>query len=216
MIGRVLATLSGLFAHHKSDLDVQPRVLPYVVQQSSVLARGSRGILTCHTAVRCHPNPSANALQRVPRAYRMVRGLQSMTSMAQSKRDREGEKLSARELETTTDDFAGLVQDVVSQICGSSNVRSVFGEPVTRDEVTIIPVASVYAGFGAGAGLGGGKKPRADAGKGAGMGVGGGFIMQPLGVWEISKGQVRFRRAQPQGFLSTLFGLATQILHRRS
>jgi uncharacterized spore protein YtfJ len=138
--------------------------------------------------------------------------------MAQSEQDQKGDNSSSKEVEATTDNFTSMVQEVVSQVCSSSSVRNVFGEPVTRDDVTIIPVASIIAGFGAGAGAGRHKEqPQADAGNGngAGMGVGGGFIMQPWGVWEISKNEVRFRRAARPSLLSTLFEAATSILGRR-
>jgi uncharacterized spore protein YtfJ len=134
--------------------------------------------------------------------------------MAQLQQDQNDSTSSTNELEETTDNFTSMVQQVVSQVCSSSSVRSVFGEPVTRDDVTVIPVAGIIAGFGAGAGAGKKKERRADSGNGAGMGVGGGFIMQPWGVCEISKNEVRFRRARHPGLLRTLFDAATSLLRR--
>lgn len=123
-------------------------------------------------------------------------------------------ELSPEEVEKTHDNFHSLVHELISQICSSSNVRSAFGEPLTRDEVTIIPVANVYAGFGAGLGLGSKRQPQAEAGKGGGMGLGGGYITQPLGVWEISKRGVQFRRVRSPGAFARLADFALSLLRR--
>jgi len=131
--------------------------------------------------------------------------------MAQSHDVRDTSQLSAAEVENTADRFHGLVRDVVSQVCSATSARTVFGEPVTRDDVTIIPVASVYAGFGAGLGLGSREEAETEAGKGGGMGIGAGYVTQPWGVWEITKHGARFRRSQPQGALATLFELAISL-----
>ena len=135
--------------------------------------------------------------------------------MAQSKKSHVTSRSSPPEVEETTESFNNTVQEIVSQVCKSSNVRSVFGEPITRDEVTIIPVASIVVGFGAGAGAGSGRKPHDDTGKGGGMGLGGGFIMQPSGVWEITKSGARFRRAEPVSLWSSLLEAAFALVRRR-
>ena len=137
--------------------------------------------------------------------------LASTRGMAQSNEARGTSQLSPAEVENTADRFHGLVRDVVSQVCNNTGVRSVFGEPVTRGDVTIIPVASVYAGFGAGLGLGSHEGSETDAGKGGGMGIGAGYVTQPWGVWEITKHGARFRRSQPQGALATLIELAISL-----
>lgn len=144
----------------------------------------------------------------------MVRDLHCLSAMAQSKLESQS-SASGHEVQTTTVNFTSMVEDVVSKICSSSSVRSVFGEPVTRNDVTIIPVASVIAGFGAGAGAGRKTEPQEDNGNGAGMGVGGGFITQPWGVWEISGNRVRFRRATRPSLLSMLLDVVTSAFRRR-
>ena len=65
----------------------------------------------------------------------------------------------------------------------------VFGEPIERGDVTIIPVASVQGGAGGG---GGGEGP-----DGGGSGSGGGFGMRarPVGVYVVKDGHVRFEPA---------------------
>jgi len=76
--------------------------------------------------------------------------------------------------------------------------RDVFGKPVKSDGVTIIPVASVLGGGGAGGGehLGdsdygpstGGEGPQAG-------GMGFGLIARPVGAFEIRDGKTRWRPA---------------------
>jgi uncharacterized spore protein YtfJ len=76
--------------------------------------------------------------------------------------------------------------------------RDVFGKPVKSDGVTIIPVASVFGGGGAGAGerlgdagddVSGGEAPQ------TGAGIGYGFIARPVGAFEIRDGKTRWRPA---------------------
>ncbi len=63
-------------------------------------------------------------------------------------------------------------------------VQRVFGEPIERGEVTVIPVAMTLGGAGGGSG-------QASAGDG---GEGGGFAVRvkPLGVYVIERGHVRW------------------------
>ena len=77
--------------------------------------------------------------------------------------------------------------------------RDVFGKPVTSDGVTIIPVASVLGGGGAG----GGEQPvdsdhgpsTGGEGSQAGAGMGFGLIARPVGAFEIRDGKTRWRPA---------------------
>jgi uncharacterized spore protein YtfJ len=62
-------------------------------------------------------------------------------------------------------------------------VRRVYGDPVERDGVTIVPAAAVFGGTG-----GGGD----DEGNGGG---GFGLHARPVGAWEIRDGQVTWRPA---------------------
>jgi uncharacterized spore protein YtfJ len=67
-----------------------------------------------------------------------------------------------------------------------ASVRAVFGEPVERGEVTIIPVARVRWGYGGGSGTG---PVRSDATDGqtmsGGSGAGGGVMADPMGYVEV-------------------------------
>jgi uncharacterized spore protein YtfJ len=70
----------------------------------------------------------------------------------------------------------------------TANVKAVFGEPITAQGKTIVPVAKIVYGFGGGAGTGG----VGNAGRGEGGGGGGGARAIPVGVIEISDQQTRF------------------------
>lgn len=85
-----------------------------------------------------------------------------------------------------TGDIAAKLADRVGNRAG---VKAIFGEPVERDGVTVIPVGRTRWGFGGGGGKGG----RADE-EGEGSGGGGGAIAVPVGYIEISGGAARFRR----------------------
>lgn len=88
-----------------------------------------------------------------------------------------------------TDDApaAGFVDRLAASVGGRAGAATVFGEPVERDGLTVIPVAAARFGFGGGSG------PSPD-GKGEGRGGGGGAASRPLGFIEISGGRARFRR----------------------
>jgi len=85
-------------------------------------------------------------------------------------------------------------QDILSvlgeRLGGNANVRNVFGEPVNAEGRTIIPVARIACGMGAGAG---GMEKAAESGSDrSGGGGGGGMVAMPVGVVEISAAGTRF------------------------
>ncbi|MEP7215786.1 MAG: spore germination protein GerW family protein, partial [Anaerolineaceae bacterium] len=69
----------------------------------------------------------------------------------------------------------------------------IFGDPVEKGGVTVIPVAKVRYGFGGGSG-----SDTSDKGDGSkhdeGAGGGGGVAASPLGFIEISDGTAKFKR----------------------
>ncbi len=98
---------------------------------------------------------------------------------------------------------AALLERLADRIGGKASVRAVFGEPVVRGDVTVIPVARVALGFGGGGGRmparqrghgGSGSEP-GPAGIGEGSGGGGGAEARPLGFIEIrgKEGAARYR-----------------------
>lgn len=83
------------------------------------------------------------------------------------------------------DSFIGQMARRVGLKSGAKNV---FGDPVERDGVTIIPVAKVRWGFGGGLGMGEGK----GGDEGMGQGGGGGVMASPIGFIEVRDGLATF------------------------
>jgi uncharacterized spore protein YtfJ len=75
--------------------------------------------------------------------------------------------------------------------------KRVFGEPIERDGVTVIPTASVRGGAGGGGGRG--SSPKQEEGEGEGAGGGYGFMAHPAGVFVIRGDQVDWRPALDLG-----------------
>jgi uncharacterized spore protein YtfJ len=95
-------------------------------------------------------------------------------------------------------------KDLLGRISDNVSIRRVFGEPVERDGVLVIPVAVVAGGGGGGAGPG-------DEGSGAGFGI----WARPLGVYVVDGGQVRFRPAIDAVGLAVVVLAALRLLRRR-
>jgi uncharacterized spore protein YtfJ len=86
-----------------------------------------------------------------------------------------------------------FIDRLVERLGGAASTSAVFGAPVDRDGVTVIPVARVRWGFGGGAGHGGGAQGESQ-GEGHGEGGGGGMAVSPLGYIEIADGEAEFKR----------------------
>ena len=75
--------------------------------------------------------------------------------------------------------------DLVTTLREGMSVSRVFGEPIERDGVTVIPAATIRGG----AGGGNGRKPEsAEEGEGGGMGL----IARPAGAYVIKDGAVNW------------------------
>lgn len=82
-----------------------------------------------------------------------------------------------------------LLQSLHENLSGRAQVKSVFGEPIIAADKTIIPVARVVYGFGAGVATGGvGDK----SAKGEGGGGGGGMRATPVGIFVVGPEESRF------------------------
>ena len=79
-----------------------------------------------------------------------------------------------------------LVERLAQQLSTSANVQTVYGTPVERDGVTVIPVARASYGFGGGSGT----NPSAAEGSGGGAGM----HLSPVGYIELKQGSSRFYR----------------------
>lgn len=99
----------------------------------------------------------------------------------------------------------------------NASVKNVFGEPITAQGKTIIPVARIAYGLGGGYGKNGKPKkpeitPEGTAeNKEEGAGAGGGMYATPKGVYEISGKCTRFipANATKQILMVALFAFLT-------
>ena len=82
-----------------------------------------------------------------------------------------------------------LVKTTLGEIEKVLSSRTVVGEPMTIEGITLIPLISVGFGFGAGGGQGKGEAKQ--KGEGAGGGTGGGAWIRPKAIIIIDKEGVR-------------------------
>lgn len=95
---------------------------------------------------------------------------------------------------TTTDAVDPTELAVFDDIRGTRDalsVRRVFGDPYTVDGVTLMPVARITGGAGGGGGEGTGPDDQGGRGFGTGFGLG----ARPVGVYQISHGNVVWKPA---------------------
>lgn len=107
-----------------------------------------------------------------------------------------------------------IIDSLAARVGAHADAHAVFGDPVERNGVTVIPVAKVRWGFGGGGGMGwestghnhGQDHQHHEAGQGSehdhhpqggeGGGGGGGVSASPIGFIEIRDGQASFHRVQ--------------------
>jgi len=77
-----------------------------------------------------------------------------------------------------------LLSMLAERIPARLGISTVYGAPVERDGVTVVPVAAARFGIGGGRG--------SDPSKGEGEGGGGGGTMTPTGYIELKDGRSRF------------------------
>jgi uncharacterized spore protein YtfJ len=73
-----------------------------------------------------------------------------------------------------------LMKDIMQSWQDTYTVQRVFGDPVEKDGVTVIPVATVSGGGG------GGSSPASEASDGEGSGGGFGGMARPAGVFVVT------------------------------
>jgi uncharacterized spore protein YtfJ len=100
---------------------------------------------------------------------------------------------------------SSFVQDLADRIGARVGAHAVFGEPVEREGVTVIPVARAAWGFGGGSGQGD---------EGEGSGGGGGASASAVGYLEIKDGETSFRPIiDTRPFvIAAAFGLAAGLI----
>jgi uncharacterized spore protein YtfJ len=82
-----------------------------------------------------------------------------------------------------------LLERLGQQLSTSATAQTVYGAPVERGGITVIPVARVRYGFGGG----GGGGTKAGEAAGSGLGAGAGVSLTPVGYIELREGRSRFR-----------------------
>jgi uncharacterized spore protein YtfJ len=126
----------------------------------------------------------------------------------------------------------GFVERLAERVGAKASVRAVFGEPIERDGITVIPVARVRWGFGGGGGSGpvavgpgvgrqGASSGGASAGSadqpGYGTGGGGGASADPVGYLEIGPDGATFQSitdARPSPAFVLASGIAAAVIFR--
>jgi uncharacterized spore protein YtfJ len=108
---------------------------------------------------------------------------------------------------TETQAGATLADELLERIGGAvgdkAKAATVFGEPVERAGITVIPVARARFGFGGGGG--GGAREGQEGSGGAG---GGGALVSPVGFIELRDGSAGFTRIWSSMDLLPLAGAA--------
>ena len=102
-------------------------------------------------------------------------------------------------------DITETIDSMKNALGDRLSTKTAYGEPIEIDGVTVIPVARVFLGFGAGGGVGpsvgeGGLSTNGDsddAAAPAGGGGGGGGLVQPLGFIEIDATGARWVPLEP-------------------
>lgn len=104
------------------------------------------------------------------------------------------------------DEFLGKLAE---RIGAHASVKAVFGEPIERDGLVVVPVAKVRWGFGGGAGSGpmvvrgssptiaGASDDASAQSAGSGQGGGGGVTADPIGWLEIGPAGAQFKPIVP-------------------
>ncbi len=96
-------------------------------------------------------------------------------------------------------DITDTIEGVKSALSDRLTAQTAYGEAIEVDGVTVIPVARVMLGFGAGGGVGEAKRSSdgEDAPPPTGGGGGGGGVVQPLGFIEVSSTGARWVPLEP-------------------
>jgi uncharacterized spore protein YtfJ len=105
-----------------------------------------------------------------------------------------------------------LVEDLLERIGESvghrAQVSAVFGEPVERGSLTVIPVAKARFGFGGGGGFGTLKGE-----EGSGGGGGGAAAVTPIGYIKMGNGGATFKRiSTPMDVFAFVAGVSVAAL----
>jgi uncharacterized spore protein YtfJ len=111
----------------------------------------------------------------------------------------------------TTQDRSELVNELLERIAQTvgenAKASTIFGDPVERAGVTVVPVAKARFGFG-----GGGGSETREGGEGSGRGGGGGVAVSPIGYIEVRDRSSEFKRISSPIDLLALVAAASVAL----
>ena len=115
-------------------------------------------------------------------------------------------------METETGEGTRMVDELLERIGRTVGQRAqasaVFGEPVQREGLTVIPVAKARFGYGGGAGSG-----AKEGQEGSGGGGGGGAYVTPVGFVEVRDGGAAFKRiTTPTDWLALVAAASIAVL----
>ena len=97
-----------------------------------------------------------------------------------------------------------LLERIGETVGQRAQVSTIFGEPVQREAVTVIPVAKARFGFGGGGGSG-----ARESDQGSGGGGGGGVAVSPVGYIELRVNGAEFKRISSARDLAMLVAAAS-------
>lgn len=97
-----------------------------------------------------------------------------------------------------------FIERLAHQFGITANARNIYGEPVERDGVTVIPVAKAAYAFGGG----GGERKDGEEGSGGG----GGVTLTPIGYIELKNGQSRFYRIRDRLAILAVIGVTAPLI----
>lgn len=101
-----------------------------------------------------------------------------------------------------------FIEQLAEKLGAMATVKKVYGDPIERGHVTIVPVAKFLCGFGGGEG---------DKYGHGGAGGGGGIKVTPVGYIELKNGGSKFRPIRNSATTATLLiagGVAGVLLMR--
>ena len=97
-----------------------------------------------------------------------------------------------------------LLERIGETVGRRAQVSAVFGDPVQREGLTVIPVAKARFGFGGGGGSG-----SREGDEGSGGGGGGGAAVSPIGFIEVRDSSAKFKRISTPTDLLALVATAS-------
>jgi uncharacterized spore protein YtfJ len=101
-----------------------------------------------------------------------------------------------------------LLERIGLTVGNRAQASTVFGEPVQREGLTVIPVAKARFGFGGGGGSGG-----REGEEGSGGGGGGGASITPIGFIEVQDSSADFKRiATPTDLVAIAVAASIAVL----